>query len=81
MQWRIDRDKLLIRKVLGDFEGIFSYSSDNGEWGIKNDGCLLGRMDVLVGIGDGDGTCVAGESTTHSEDRKRDGYNEGKGLN
>ena len=55
-------------------EGVLADGTDNGEGGVEHDGCLLGRVDVLVGVADGDGASVACEATAHGEDGHGDGH-------
>ena len=76
----VDGGELLLGQVVGVLEGTLADGADEGEGGVEDDGGLLGGVDVLVGVGDGDGACVACEASTHGEDGEGDGHEEGQGV-
>ena len=70
----------LVGEVVGVFEGFLAESPYDGEGCVEDDGSLPRGVDVLIGVADGDGTGIAGETASHGEYRHRDGNSESDGL-
>ena len=75
MEGGVDGGELLFGHVFRIFERMFADGADDGEGGVEDDRGLLRRVDILVGIGDGDGTRAASEASAHGKDGERNGDN------
>ena len=71
MDRRIDGIKLLLCIVVWHLKDRFINSTNEREWSIEHDGCLLRALHILVGIADGDGTHGCSESASHTCNTER----------
>ena len=71
MDRRIDGIELLFCIVVWHLKDRFINSTNEREWSIEHDGCLLRTFHILVGIADGDGAHGCGESASHTCNTER----------
>ena len=70
MEGTVDGVETVVGEVLRVGEGGLAHGAQQGEGSVEHDGCLVGTVDILVGVADGDGTDGRGGTAAHTYHRQ-----------